>query len=86
MATPTRIIHCTLNGKKLAYTDATEFVVQVGKGTKGSYKTVYSTTGALGAAVTVYQGIRADGDNKKRLVAVGFNKPLLTRVKANKKD
>ncbi len=75
-----RHITCTLDGKHIAYTDETDFYVQVGKGKKGSYKTKYKITGALGMAVTYFNGINIGNGYKKRLVAPSMNKPVLVRV------
>lgn len=68
-----------LDGKKIAYSDATEFLVQVGKG-RGSYKTRYSFTGNLAQAVAHYRGINIGNGFKKRLYAPAMNKPLLARA------
>lgn len=57
-----------LNGKKVSYTDNTEFLVQVGKGKKGSYDTMYSFNGELTRAVFYYNSINIGNGFKKRLV------------------
>jgi len=68
----------TLDGKQIAYHDATEFLVQVGKGS-GAYKTRYRFVGTLMAAVWSYRAINVGNGYKKRLIAPSFNKPLLAR-------
>jgi hypothetical protein len=72
------IKQATLDGKNIAFTDCTEFFVQVGKG-KSSYRTRYSFTGDLSKAVFYFNAINIGNGYKKRLVAPAFNKPLLAR-------
>jgi len=67
-----------LDGKRIAYTDMTEFFVQVGRG-KGAYKTRYKITGNLSQAVWYYRCINVGNGYKKRLYVPTFNKPLLAR-------
>lgn len=57
----------TLDGKKIAYHESTDFLVQVGKGSKGSYKTRYKIAGNFGQAFLYYQGINIGNGFKKRL-------------------
>jgi hypothetical protein len=70
----------TLDGKRIAFTDQTEFLVQVGRYAKGAYRTRYSFTGNLAQAVFYFNGINIGRGYKKRLVAPSFNKPLLARA------
>ncbi len=58
----------TLDGKRIGYSSETVFLVQVGKGYKGSYKTRYSIKGNLGQAVMYYKGINIGTGYKKRLL------------------
>jgi hypothetical protein len=74
-----RIIEATLDGKRIAYTDTTDFLVQVGRYSKGAYKTKYRIIGNLGQAVSWYNGINIGNGYKKRLYVPSFNKPLLAR-------
>lgn len=74
-----RIITQELDGKKVAYSEATEFLVQVGHG-KRSYKTRFKIVGNLTQAVLLYNGINIGLGCKKRLIAPSFNKPLLARA------
>jgi len=67
-----------LDGKRIAYTDMTEFFVQVGRG-KGAYETRYKITGNLSQAVWHYCCINVGNGYKKRLYVPTFNKPLLAR-------
>jgi hypothetical protein len=60
-----------LNGKKIAYHSETEFLIQIGKGPKGSYTTRYKVTGSLTEAVFWYNGINIGNGYKKRLVMAG---------------
>lgn len=67
-----------LNGKKIVYTTATEFLIQVGKN-KSAYKTRYSIKGNLAQAVMYFNGINIGNGYKKRLICQSMNKPLLAR-------
>lgn len=60
-----------LDGKKFLYTDNTEFLVQVGRGPKGSYQTKYSFVGSPGLAVRWYNGINIGNGYKKRIKVAG---------------
>lgn len=68
-----------LDGKRIAYTDHTVFRVQVGKGSKGSYKDKYTFIGNLGLALNYYKCINIGHGYKKRLYVPSFNKPVLAR-------
>lgn len=68
----------TLDGKQIAYSSLTEFLVQVGKG-KGSYKTRYKFTGNLAQAVFYYRSLNIGNGYKKRLFVPAFNKPVLAK-------
>jgi hypothetical protein len=67
----------TLNGKTIGYSDQTEFLVQVGKGPKGSYKTRYRIVGDLKQAVMYFQCINVGNGYKKRLLMPSAKKPVL---------
>lgn len=71
--------HATLDGKQVAYSSETEFLVEVGKGSKGAYKLRNKIKGNLGQAVFLYQGINIGNGYKKRLRAPSMNKPVLAR-------
>jgi hypothetical protein len=62
-----------VDGKKIAYTDETEFLIQVGKG-KSSYKTQYKFVGKLIQAVIYYRGINVGNGFKKRLMMPSCSK------------
>ena len=66
----------TLDGKKISYTNETIFLVQVGKGPKGSYKTKYSFTGDISQAIIYYKGINIGNGYKKRLFVPSFNNEI----------
>jgi hypothetical protein len=68
-----------LNGKKIAYSSETEFLVQVGRYSKGSYHTKYSFKGNLAQAVMYYNGINIGYGYKKRLLMPSSKKPILAR-------
>lgn len=63
-----KLITSELNGKKIAYSSETQFIVQVGKGPKGSYKTRYTFKGNLAQAVFYYNCINIGNGYKKRLL------------------
>lgn len=68
-----------LNGKRVAYSSETEFLVQVGRHARGSYTTRYRFVGDLRAAAFHYDSINVGRGYKKRLLAPSLNKPLLAR-------
>ena len=68
----------TLDGKKLAYTSETLFLVQVGKN-RSAYRTRYSFTGNIHQAVTYYRALNVGRGYKKRLYVPSFNKPTLAK-------
>jgi hypothetical protein len=70
----------TLDDRKIAYHDTTQFLVQVGRGPKGSYRTMYTITGNLGRAVMYYNGINIGRGYKKRLLMPSCShRPILAR-------
>lgn len=71
----------TLDGKQIAGSSETEFLVQVGKGAKGSYRTRYAFKGNLGQAVMYYNGINIGNGYKKRLLMPSCSKrPVLAKA------
>lgn len=64
----TTIYTDTFNDKSIAYSNLTDFLVQIGKGSKGSYKTKYTFTGNLAQAVFYYNAINIGNGYKKRLL------------------
>lgn len=75
----TNILTATLDGKHIAYSPETEFLVQVGKGIKGNYKTRYSIRGNLAQAYLYFDSINIGLGYKKRLLMPTNPKPLLAR-------
>lgn len=73
-----KLYEAELDGKKIAFSDETEFLVEVGKGS-GSYKTKYRFKGDLAQAVFYYKCINIGNGYKKRLRAPSMNKPVLAR-------
>jgi hypothetical protein len=69
----------TLDGTTIAYTDETEFLVEIGRH-QGSYATRYAFTGNLAQAVLYFNAINIGNGYKKRLRAPSFNKPVLARA------
>ena len=70
-----------LDGKKLAFSSETEFLVQVSK-KKGAYKTRYSFKGNLAQAVWYFNCINIGNGYNKRLYCPSMNKPTLARQKS----
>lgn len=79
-ANPIKLFNTVLDGKNIAYSSETVFLVQVGKGPKGAYKNKYSFKGNLAQAVMYYNGINIGNGYKKRLFCPNFNKPVLARA------
>ena len=73
-----KVLTVELDGKKLAYTNMTEFLVQIGKG-NGAYRTKWRFVGDLHQAVMYYRGLNIGNGYKKRLVMPSANKPVLAR-------
>lgn len=70
-----------LDGKRIAYHKDTEFLVQVGRGPKGSYRNRYSIKGNLAQAVMWYNGINIGNGYKKRLLMPSASRnPILARA------
>ena len=69
----------TLDGKRIAYHSETVFLVQVGRYSKGAYKTRYSIVGNIGQAVMMYNGINIGRGYKKRIYVPTFNRPVLAK-------
>lgn len=77
----TDLKYATIDDKKIAYHSETEFLIQVGKGSKGAYKTKYKITGNFSQAWIHYTGINIDADHKKRLLMPSCTKnPVISRV------
>jgi hypothetical protein len=79
-AQPVKLKTATLDGKAIAFSSETTFLVQVGRYAKGAYRTRYSFTGNLAQACHYYRCINIGRGYKKRLVMVGANKPVLARA------
>lgn len=73
------IKHVVLDGKRLAYTNQTEFLVQVGKN-RSAYRTKYKFVGNIHQAVAYYKAINVGLGYKKRLYVPSFNKPTLAKM------
>lgn len=77
----TRLYSQELDGQKIAYSSETEFLVQIGKGLKGGYRTKYRIVGNLGQAVMYFNGINIGNGYKKRLYMPSSpNGGILARV------
>ena len=79
----TSIIFGHLKGKAIAYCNQTQFLVQIGKGSKGGYKTKYAIIGNLCQAVMYYNGINIGNGYKKRLFMPACSRnPVLAKEKS----
>lgn len=68
----------TLDGKKLAYTNQTEFLVQIGKN-RSAYRTKWSFTGNIHQAVAYYRALNVGRGYKKRLLMPSAKHPTLAK-------
>lgn len=73
------IKHAILDNKRIAYSNRTTFLIQIGKNIKSSYKTKYTIVGNLHQALMYYKGINLGNGYKKRLYSPDMNKPILAR-------
>ena len=68
-----------LDGERIAYSEDTEFLVQIGRG-KGSYTTKWRFKGNLHTACVYYRGLNVGYGYKKRLLMPSCSKrPVLAR-------
>ena len=67
-----------LDGKRIAYSDETEFVVEIGRN-RSAYKVRWRFVGNIHQAVKYYAGLNVGNGYKKRLRAPSFKKPVLAR-------
>lgn len=63
----------------IAYHSGTEFVIQVGKGKKGSYSKFGSVFGDYQLAINIYNAINPPVGHKKRLLMPSSPKPVVRR-------
>jgi hypothetical protein len=70
-----------LDGKKIAYSSETEFLVQTSKTKNGKsgYETRYTIKGNLAQAVMYYNMINIGYGYRKRLLMPSSKKPVLAR-------
>jgi hypothetical protein len=61
----------SLDGKMIAYSSETVFLVQIGKGSKGSYRQCVPIKGSLYRAINYYNAINIGLGYKKRVVMAG---------------
>jgi hypothetical protein len=75
-----KLYNVMLDDRLLAFSNRTKFEVQIGKGEKGSYKTIASFYGdRFEAALIHYSGMNIGNGYKKRLISNDLNKPVLAR-------
>ena len=75
-----KLLTATLDGKRIGYFSDTEFLIQLGKGPKGSYRTKRSIVGNLGQAVMHYNMLNVANGYKKRLLMPSCSKnPVVAR-------
>lgn len=68
----------TIDGKPLAYTSETLFLVQIGKN-QGAYRTKWTFTGDIHAAAQHYKALSVGQGYKKRLLMPSAKHPILAR-------
>ena len=77
-----KLLTSELDGKKIAYSSETVFIIQLGKGPKGSYRNRMSFKGNLARAVLWYNSLNIGYGYKKRLIMPSSKKPVLARHKS----
>ena len=75
-------MQANIDGKVIDYDEETIFRVQIGRWSKGSYRTHYTSVGNLSTAWIQFQGINIGRGYKKRLVMDGWALPRCGRVLA----
>ncbi len=73
------IRYITINGKQIAYTNQTEFLVQVGKN-RSAYRNKYRFVGDIHQAAAHYRAINVGLGYKKRLYAPSMKVPTLAKM------
>ena len=73
------IRYITIDGKRLAYTNRTEFLVQVGKN-RSAYRTRYRFVGDIHEAAKYYRAINVGLGYKKRLYAPSMKVPTIAKM------
>jgi hypothetical protein len=73
------MIIADIDGREITYSEDTEFLIQIGKGSKGKYRTKYKIIGNLYQAYFYYKSINIGNGYKKRLLVPIFNKPSLLK-------
>jgi len=68
-----------LDGKRIAWGPDTVFLVQVGRGRKGAYRTRYSFRANLAQAVMHFNCLNIGLGYKARIFVPSFNRPVLCR-------
>lgn len=68
----------TIDGRKLAYTSETIFLVQLGKN-RGAYRTKYTFKGDPFEAAKYYRALNVGRGYKKRLVMPHAKNPVLAK-------
>ena len=73
------IKHITIDGKRMAYTSMTEFLVQVGKN-RSAYRTRYRFVGDIHEAARYYRAVNVGHGYKKRLYAPSMKVPTIAKM------
>ena len=76
----THLYTAELDGKRIAYANTTEFLVQVGRYRKGAYQTKYRFEGEFDRAVRYYNAINIGLGYKKRLLMPSSPHPVLAKA------
>jgi len=72
------IKYITIDGKRMAYTSMTEFLVQVGKN-RSAYRTRYRFVGDIHKAAAHYRAVNVGHGYKKRLYAPSMKVPTIAK-------
>jgi len=80
MSVPATFTTYELDGKLISVHPDSVFRVQVGKGLKGPYRTLFALWGNLPRAVALYRGTNIGPGYKKRLLCVHSRNSVLARA------
>jgi hypothetical protein len=70
----------TYEGREILYDDNTQFLVQVAKGKKASYRTLHTVVGDFDEALHLYATIDLAVGTKKRLLMPTSHVPVIAKA------
>ena len=79
MSEAIKLYTATVDGRNVAYSSETLFLVQLGR-FKSRYRTRYAFIGNLEQAAFYYRGLNIGNGYKKRLVMPSAKKPIIARA------